>query len=67
MSKIITAEELAKHTSSDSLWMAINGKVYDLTNFLDDHPGGDEVLKDTAGKIITRKMEFKIYNFILRS
>ena len=50
MSKVISAEELAKHTTSDSLWMAINGKVYDLTNFLDDHPGGDEVLKDTAGR-----------------
>jgi len=30
--------ELSKHNSEDSLWTAINGKVYDLTEFLEEHP-----------------------------
>ena len=47
--RMISAEELAKHTAYDDCWMAIQGKVYDLTKFMDDHPGGDEVLKDSAG------------------
>merc|ERR1712000_99476 len=55
--KIISHEELAKHTSSDDLWMAIYGKVYDITSFLDDHPGGDEVLKDTAGRDASEEFE----------
>lgn len=32
------------------VWMAIEGKVYDITNFMDDHPGGSEVMHDHAGK-----------------
>ena len=50
--RVITAEELSKHYSTDDMWMAINGKVYDVTKFLDDHPGGDEVMKDTAGTVL---------------
>jgi len=37
--------------------MAINGKVYDVTKFLDDHPGGDEVMKDTAGRDATLEFD----------
>merc|ERR1712115_375885 len=55
--KVISEEELSKHTSSDDLWMAIEGKVYDITSFIDDHPGGDEVLKDTAGRDATTEFD----------
>mmetsp|Transcript_11780 Transcript_11780/g.47562 ORF Transcript_11780/g.47562 Transcript_11780/m.47562 type:complete len:134 (+) Transcript_11780:291-692(+) len=53
----ISAEELAKHTAYDDCWMAIQGKVYDLTKFMDDHPGGDEVLKDSAGRDATAEFD----------
>jgi len=51
-----TLEEVAEHTSYESCWMIIgnstNGgpKVYDVTKYMDDHPGGAEVLLDVAGK-----------------
>lgn len=47
--KIFTFEELASHNKADDLWMAIDGKVYDCTAFLDEHPGGEEVLVDCGG------------------
>ena len=31
-----TAEEVASHSSSDSIWMVIDGKVYDVTTFQED-------------------------------
>lgn len=37
--------------------MAINGKVYDVTHFLDDHPGGDDVMHDVAGKDATEEFD----------
>jgi len=40
----VTIEEIAKHTSASSCWMAINGNVYDVTKYITNHPGGDTIL-----------------------
>jgi len=47
--KTFTREEVAKNQSDDSLWCIIDHKVYDLTDFLDAHPGGSVVLQQIAG------------------
>ena len=49
--------KLAEHSKRDSVWMTIHGKVYDVTKYLDDHPGGEEVLLDRAGKDATEDYE----------
>ncbi|KAH8116118.1 fatty acid-2 hydroxylase [Phellopilus nigrolimitatus] len=48
--RIYTAEDLAAHNSRSSCWVARNGKVYDVSGFLADHPGGDDLILDHAGK-----------------
>eukprot|EP00294_Goniomonas_avonlea_P017602 CAMPEP_0114561006 /NCGR_PEP_ID=MMETSP0114-20121206/11771_1 /TAXON_ID=31324 /ORGANISM="Goniomonas sp, Strain m" /LENGTH=136 /DNA_ID=CAMNT_0001746607 /DNA_START=13 /DNA_END=423 /DNA_ORIENTATION=- len=53
----ITAEELAKHNLADDCWFVINGKVYDVTKFLPDHPGGDAILVESAGGDATQAFE----------
>ncbi|KAF9148898.1 hypothetical protein BG015_009327 [Linnemannia schmuckeri] len=55
--KIFTAAQLAQHTHKDSLYLAIHGKVYDCSGFIDEHPGGEEVLLDEAGKDATESFE----------
>lgn len=47
--RIIPLSEIAKHTTAESPWMAINGKVYDASSFIDQHPGGEEVILESAG------------------
>ncbi|ELR13958.1 cytochrome b5, putative [Acanthamoeba castellanii str. Neff] len=47
--RIFTKAEVAKHDTVNDCWMIINGKVYDVTPFVDEHPGGD-ILMDGAGK-----------------
>lgn len=42
--KTYTLADVAKHASEKDLWMVIHDKVYDLTKFLDEHPGGDIML-----------------------
>ena len=49
-----TQEEIALHNTEKDCWMILgekgNEKVYDVTTFLDDHPGGPEILLDLAGQ-----------------
>ena len=49
MTRTISLKELQGHTSRNDCWMVIDGKVYDVTKFLQDHPGGEEVLLEVAG------------------
>ncbi|KAK0404788.1 hypothetical protein QR680_017626 [Steinernema hermaphroditum] len=47
--KVISKAEVAEHNSSESCWVIMDDKVYDVTKFLMEHPGGDEVIIEQAG------------------
>ena len=49
--------EVAKHDTPDDCWVVIHGKVYDVTKFLDRHPGGYEILSGAGGDM-TEIFEF---------
>jgi cytochrome b involved in lipid metabolism len=49
----LTRAEVQKNSTEDSLWLIIDSKVYDVTDFLDAHPGGESVLKQVAGQDAT--------------
>ncbi|KAI1622470.1 acyl-CoA dehydrogenase [Exophiala viscosa] len=53
MSPTLTRAEVAKNNTDDSLWCIIDHKVYDLTEFVDAHPGGSVVLQQFAGQDAT--------------
>ncbi|KAI8993260.1 cytochrome b5 [Pilobolus umbonatus] len=57
MGTVYTLDDISKHTSKDDLWMTIDNKVYNVTNFVLEHPGGEEVLLDEAGKDATESFE----------
>ena len=42
--------QVEKHSTKDDCWMSIHGKVYDVTKFLEEHPGGEEVMLEVAGE-----------------
>ncbi|XP_019414922.1 PREDICTED: cytochrome b5-like [Lupinus angustifolius] len=48
--KVYTFEDVSKHNKTQDCWVIISGKVYDLTSFIEDHPGGAEVLLAATGK-----------------
>jgi cytochrome b involved in lipid metabolism len=45
-----TAQEVAKHDSRQSCYSIIRGNVYDLTNYIDKHPGGPDNILSICGK-----------------
>lgn len=55
--RLISPSALAKHDHIDSLWISYKGKVYDVTEFAPDHPGGDDLILRYAGKDMGDIME----------
>ncbi|TBU31119.1 glyoxylate dehydrogenase [Dichomitus squalens] len=55
--RILTGPEVAEHASRDSCWIIVHGKVYDVTDFLDEHPGGSKIILKYAGKDATEAYE----------
>jgi cytochrome b involved in lipid metabolism len=47
-SRKITRAEVAKHNKRDDCWLVIDGKVYDVSEYVAEHPGGDSILKNAG-------------------
>jgi cytochrome b involved in lipid metabolism len=39
MSKVYSLAEVAAHNTAEDCWIIVHGKVYDVTKFLNEHPG----------------------------
>jgi len=50
---LFTVEEVAAHNTKGNLWIIVKGKVYDVTNYIDLHQGGDAALINWGGKDAT--------------
>ncbi|KAJ6028608.1 hypothetical protein N7540_004184 [Penicillium herquei] len=56
-SKEFTLKEIEEHNTKKDLYMVIHDKVYDCSSFVDEHPGGEEVLLDVGGQDGTEAFE----------
>lgn len=51
MSKQISTKDVGEHnTVEKGLWIMIDGVVYEMGGFVDEHPGGAKILKRVGGK-----------------
>ncbi|KAF5863149.1 hypothetical protein ETB97_010608 [Aspergillus alliaceus] len=57
MAKVFDAAEVAKHNRPDSCWVVLYGNVYDVTDFLSEHPGGSKIILKLAGKDATEEYD----------
>ncbi|GAQ43418.1 hypothetical protein AtubIFM56815_005790 [Aspergillus tubingensis] len=53
--KEYSMEEIAKHNKKDDLWIVVKGVVLDVTNWLDEHPGGANALFNFMGRDATEE------------
>ncbi|KAG9063306.1 hypothetical protein KI688_004192 [Linnemannia hyalina] len=52
-----TAEMVSKHSTEDDCWIIHDGKVYDCTKFLKEHPGGADSITMNAGEDCTEDFD----------
>ncbi|XP_031099533.1 cytochrome b5 [Ipomoea triloba] len=57
LTKLYSMAEASEHNTKEDCWVVIDGKVYDVSSYMDDHPGGDDVMLDVTGKDATDDFE----------
>jgi cytochrome b involved in lipid metabolism len=57
MATLYSLAEVQKHKDREDCWVIIHDKVYDVTQFLEEHPGGDEVILSATAKDATDDFE----------
>lgn len=50
----VTMAEVSQHNSETDGWTVIDGKVYEISQYLKFHPGGAEILRVALGKDCTK-------------
>jgi hypothetical protein len=50
MAATYSLDEVKEHKTEKDCWIIIKGRVFDVTKYLDDHPGGVEIVTDLAGQ-----------------
>ncbi|RYP61552.1 hypothetical protein DL769_007652 [Monosporascus sp. CRB-8-3] len=53
----VTWEEIKGHNTEADAWIVVHGIVYNATKFLEDHPGGKEIILEVAGQDATDVFE----------
>lgn len=56
----LTVTEVESHNSAKSCYITLGRNVYDVTDFLDAHPGGGDLILDYAGKDVSEIMKDEI-------
>ncbi|XP_018574981.1 cytochrome b5-like [Anoplophora glabripennis] len=51
--KTFSLEEVSWHDTLGDCWIIIYDRIYDVTDFLQEHPGGADILLDYAGRDAT--------------
>lgn len=55
--KEFSMEEVAKHNTKEDLWVVVKGVVMDVSDWLDEHPGGPQAIMNFMGRDATEEFE----------
>ncbi|KAF9955402.1 hypothetical protein BGZ65_003410 [Modicella reniformis] len=52
-----SVNQVAAHNSENDCWIIVHGKVYEVSTFLNDHPGGKKIILKNAGTDATKQFD----------
>ncbi|KAJ5708631.1 hypothetical protein N7488_008432 [Penicillium malachiteum] len=52
--KLLSTKEVSGHQLPEDCWIVVDKQVWDVTDFLDEHPGGSAVIMKYAGRDATQ-------------
>ncbi|KAL4889030.1 FMN-dependent dehydrogenase-domain-containing protein [Aspergillus ambiguus] len=52
--KLLSTQEISRHNSPETCWIVVDNQVWDVTDFLDEHPGGSGIILKYAGRDATQ-------------
>ncbi|KAJ9472126.1 Delta(8)-fatty-acid desaturase 2 [Diplonema papillatum] len=58
MGPVYTSEEIAAHFKKNDLWLIAKGNVYDVSDFVSSHPGGEACILKNAGQDVSSDFSF---------
>jgi len=58
MNSIISIDEVSKHNKKDDCWVIVNDDVYNVTTYLDIHPGSVNAILKKAGTDVSNDIKF---------
>lgn len=66
-SRSVSLSEVQQHNRDGDCWVAVHGQVYDVSSFVDEHPGGAEAILQLAGSDATRSFDIVHPKSMLRN
>jgi hypothetical protein len=54
--------EIARHNTEDSAWLVVGNDVFDVTKFLNQHPGGKESILRKSGGVVDCSKDFLFHS-----
>lgn len=53
-SNLLSAQEISRHNAPQDCWIVVDNQVWDVTEFLEEHPGGSAIILKYAGRDATQ-------------
>ena len=58
---VYTLDQVNEHKTEDDCWVAVSNRVYNITKWLNKHPGGKQLLLNLGGRDCSD--EFRIFHY----
>ncbi|CAJ1953444.1 unnamed protein product [Cylindrotheca closterium] len=60
--RVFSMEEVRRHNSAESAWLVVGDKIYDATEYIRIHPGGEMSILRKSGGVVDCTQDFHFHS-----